>query len=521
MRIAIYARKSTESDDRQVQSLEDQIKALKEIALREVLAVAEVIQESKSAKAPGTRPEFARLLELIETGQIEGILTWSIDRLSRNPVDGGRLAYMLQTGKLQLIRTKERSYLPDDNALLLSIETGMSTAYIQDLRRNVRRGMQGKVDRGWLPSKAPLGYLNNPITREIDPDPDRFEHVQEAWHLFLDQDVAPRDVYRFLVQRGVTVSSRSGERKELGLNTIYGMLRNPFYSGFISYKEHLHEGKHRPMVSVAEFRQAQELLDKYGAKGKRLNARFQLSGVFQCAECGCAIVAERRRKHYPRTGHYKEYIYYHCSGARGCSKTSVTEQDLVEALEELAKGIRITKECAAQLRVGLAEALKKRMGRTAGVESALNERLRRLEQRRRELTLMSLDGEVDPAEFKSLAAEIDKDLDQVKLDLSEHRSQSSKIVQLGGKLIDAAVLAGELPYDGSYLSALGGIAKRIGAQYLSKGEIKLNVHPALKKIASFEPVPVGSGSSKQGDSAHDDSVWWAQMDDLLTLLDVA
>ena len=86
MRIALYARKSTEQEDRQVQSLDDQIRELTKLARRESLTIVETYHESKSAKAPNNRPEFDRLMSAIDEGRIDGILTWSINRLSRNPV---------------------------------------------------------------------------------------------------------------------------------------------------------------------------------------------------------------------------------------------------------------------------------------------------------------------------------------------------------------------------------------------------------------------------------------------------
>jgi len=55
--IAIYARKSTESEDRQILSIDSQIKELKEFAVRQGIAAKAVFTESQSAKAPG-RPSL-------------------------------------------------------------------------------------------------------------------------------------------------------------------------------------------------------------------------------------------------------------------------------------------------------------------------------------------------------------------------------------------------------------------------------------------------------------------------------
>ncbi len=54
----LYARKSSESEDRQVQSIDDQISRLKELAKTLNLNIKEILTESKSAKKPYCRPSL-------------------------------------------------------------------------------------------------------------------------------------------------------------------------------------------------------------------------------------------------------------------------------------------------------------------------------------------------------------------------------------------------------------------------------------------------------------------------------
>src|ERR1039458_8721046 len=94
----IYARKSTDVEDKQVLSIESQLTELREYAKRENLEIVREYVEKKSAKTPG-RPIFNDLLALIEK---EGgcILAWHPDRLARNSVDGGRIIYLVDTGQI-------------------------------------------------------------------------------------------------------------------------------------------------------------------------------------------------------------------------------------------------------------------------------------------------------------------------------------------------------------------------------------------------------------------------------------
>jgi len=135
LRYRLYARKSTDTEDKQVQSLDDQVKYMAETAKREGLhIVGEPIRESQSAKRPDARPKFKALLQEIDGGKIDGIICWKLDRLSRNPADSGRIQQLLQDGKLQHIQTTEKSYFPEDNAIVFSVEASMSNQYIRELK---------------------------------------------------------------------------------------------------------------------------------------------------------------------------------------------------------------------------------------------------------------------------------------------------------------------------------------------------------------------------------------------------
>lgn len=91
----LYARKSTEEDDRQVMSIESQLFELREFARKENLEIIEEFQESKSAKTPG-RPTFDKMIKKVnDSYESIGILSWNPDRLARNAVDGGKIIHLI------------------------------------------------------------------------------------------------------------------------------------------------------------------------------------------------------------------------------------------------------------------------------------------------------------------------------------------------------------------------------------------------------------------------------------------
>ena len=90
----LYARKSTDVEDKQVLSIEAQIAELRKYARDNSLHIVDTIIEKRTAKIPG-RPKFGTMLKRIEAGEASGIIAWHPDRLARNSIDGGQIIYFL------------------------------------------------------------------------------------------------------------------------------------------------------------------------------------------------------------------------------------------------------------------------------------------------------------------------------------------------------------------------------------------------------------------------------------------
>ena len=94
----LYARKSSESDDKQVQSIDDQINRLTKLAGDYGLTIAKVFKEAHSAKTPNERPVFNNMLERIDKGEANGLLWWQINRRAGKRVDGAGGRGVVQKG---------------------------------------------------------------------------------------------------------------------------------------------------------------------------------------------------------------------------------------------------------------------------------------------------------------------------------------------------------------------------------------------------------------------------------------
>jgi site-specific DNA recombinase len=343
LRYRLYARKSTDTEDKQVQSLDDQVSFMKAAAKREgVRIIGEPLRESKSAKRPEARPIFAELLEEIEAGKIDGIICWKLDRLSRNPTDSGRIQQLLQDGKLKHILTAEKSYFPEDNAIVFSVEAGMSNQYIRELSSNTRRGMLSKVEKGNKPGVPPVGYLNDRLEKIIIADPDRFNAMRMLWDKMLTGTYSMAELVHIAADElhiTTPVRGRTGGNP-IAYSSICALFKNPFYTGKISFKGVLYPGNHPAMITEEEFERVQQIIDpSHTTRPKDKTYNFQLRNLFRCGECGFAITAEQKHKTIKSSGEIKEYVYYHCTGKSKTVKCSqpklhVNEDVLIEQIKD-------------------------------------------------------------------------------------------------------------------------------------------------------------------------------------------
>ena len=332
----LYARKSSESEDRQVQSIDDQVNRLRQLATDLNLDIKKIYTEAKTAKKPNNRPLFDEIIQRIENGEADGILCWQINRLSRNPIDSGKLSWLLQQGILKSIQTIDRQYLPEDNVLLFSVESGMANQYILDLRKNVKRGTESKLQKGWKPNLAPLGYLNDKVEKTIIKDTERFNLIRKMWDLMLTGNYTPpkildiaNDEWGFRTRK---FKKKGYGDKPLSRSGIYKIFTNVFYAGIIEYYGTQYEGKHEPMITLEEYDRVQTLLGRKG-KLRPKTHKFAFTGFIRCGECGCLYTAETKKKFIKSTGKIREYTYYHCTRKTrrvNCTQRKVIREENLE-----------------------------------------------------------------------------------------------------------------------------------------------------------------------------------------------
>jgi len=332
MRYIIYARKSTEDEDRQVLSIEAQLTELREFAAKEKFEIVASLCEAKTAKEPG-RMKFAEMLEMIEKGKAEGILSWHPDRLARNSVDGGRIIHMIDKEQIKSLRFPSFWFEPTPQGLfMLNIAFGQSKYFVDNLRENVKRGLRQKIRNGVWPGWAPVGYTNNPRTRSIDIDKVKAKKVKKLFELYSTGSYTFSSLANWAEENKLIGSLD----KRISISNINSILQNIFYIGLMKYKGEVHEGKHKPIVSKKLFDLCQEVMKDRGKPRKKEKHQFAFLGLMKCKSCGCAITAELQKGHN----------YYRCTKKKGLcqEKHYLREENLVEQIQEYLQKVSLSSQ---------------------------------------------------------------------------------------------------------------------------------------------------------------------------------
>ncbi|MDD4353342.1 MAG: recombinase family protein [Candidatus Nanoarchaeia archaeon] len=339
LKYCLYARKSTESDERQVQSIDSQVKEMLQIAERENLEIVDIRRESKSAKDSGNRPIFKELLKDIAEEKFNAILTWAPDRLSRNAGDLGSLVDLMDEKKLMGIRTFGQTFSnsPNEKFLLMIL---CSQAKLENDNRgiNVKRGLRARCEMGLWPTCPPTGYFKE---KRVDHkgqcliDPDRGHVIKQMFEKVAYEKWSGRKLYNWL-RFDLNFRTALG-KKHLSLGNIYRLLENTFYYGPFEYPRdsgNWYQGKHEPLITKELFDLVQDQM-KNSQLVRRENIEFAFTKIMTCGLCGSGISATEKFKKL-KNGGYNRHIYYGCTKAKdkNCKCGYISEEDLIKQLQK-------------------------------------------------------------------------------------------------------------------------------------------------------------------------------------------
>lgn len=369
----IKARRSTDDEINQKNSLEYQVEQCQKYALTHGLRIADltipgfidhgIVQERHTAYKTADlsidskgrviykieRPKFQQLVALLADRKVRGVIVLCWDRLSRNSHDDAIIKNLISRGID--IRFVQAAY---DNtsagALHMDID-GMFAAHSSRVTSEKVKGTYAKLrSEGKCTYRSPVGYLDGgPDQKSIDPQ--RASLVRQLFELYATESWSIQQLAIWAKQHGLTAKPRRrcrtrSEIREGMENShqpvsrfitrtgISSILTNPFYIGYIRHHREWLPGTHQPLIEQNLFYRVQKVLKKRCVGFHYENKMFFLyRGLIVC-QCG------RRYSPYEQKGH----AYYRSSCLQGCSnaKRNIREEQVDELIAQLLGRLSLT-----------------------------------------------------------------------------------------------------------------------------------------------------------------------------------
>lgn len=434
-----YVRKSSESDDRQAQSIETQTNILKDYASKYELNLIDIIAESRSAKSDGNRPMFDSLLNRLRNGEANAVFVAHIDRLARNGIESGQLVKLFQTGIIKEIKTPTKTYNTIQDLLYLDIEFAFAADYSRRLSLRVKEGIQTKLRRGEYPNQAPLGYFNK--DGKIYPDTISAPLVTELFEKYATGHYSLHQITKYINDRGL---KSKFHHKALRKCVVHRILTDPVYYGVIRNKGEYYHGIHQPLISKSVFDTVQDVLSGKKKRGDTVH-HFLYRDYLTCSVCGCKLTACIKKG---------KYIYYYCTNGKGmCNQhlEYLAESHIQKKVGELLTDFSLPEKIAT---VSLNEYLsdtKSQLQQSEQMELSLQSELDKLNEKLSKIEDSYFEGKLSEDRYEVRRKETQKTITDLTIKLNSYQPNQydQTTLELLEKIKYQAIHLGEMFVDGN------------------------------------------------------------------------
>jgi len=320
IRCAIYTRKSTsEGLDQEFNTLDAQREAAEAFIQSQRhegwVALPTRYDDGGFSGAHTDRPALQRLLEDIDSGLVDTVVVYKVDRLSRSLLDFARMIRLFDDKKVSFVSTTQHFNTATSlGRLVLNILLSFAQFEREMISERTRDKVAAARRKGkWTGGPPVLGYA---IDRgKLQVLPDEAHQVRTMFSLYLELKSTGLVSQRlrdmgWVKKRHITRDDRQIGGGQWDPYSVHRHLTNPIYKGKVRYKDELHEGEHEAIVAEEVFERVQKTLASYPCgRGLRrsVNPEFLLSGIIDCGICGEAMTTNGGRN---RRG--KNYRYYVC-----------------------------------------------------------------------------------------------------------------------------------------------------------------------------------------------------------------
>ena len=378
------------------------VEALRKVRELRATVAHEFIEPGQSAQTISKRTEFKRLLRYIdEHPDVKYVVIYMRSRVFRNFTDAAITKRELLQKGVRLISAKEEfgeGYMADAMEAITDI---MNEVQVRMSGEDVKVKMAHKVEQGGSVGRAKLGYLNvrkdfsGRLVNTIDVDPDRAPLVTWAFEQYATGRYSIARLQRLLEAQGLaTRSSPSQAAKTVSTSRLALILRDPYYTGVIRYKDKLYVGRHEALVSKETFLKVQDVLDMRKRHGSRDIVHFHyLKGMLFCGECRDA--GRTSRLLYSRnTGNGGVYEYLICAAhqRRLCSTPGARVDQLEAEIVPVIAAERIATDDLEKMQEAVTKSVDNILAQDRDAKTQLRKQLNKLEAQEERLIELAATG---------------------------------------------------------------------------------------------------------------------------------
>jgi site-specific DNA recombinase len=353
VRCAIYTRKSTEEGlDQEFSSLDAQRESaqayIKSQASQNWRSLPRRYDDGGFTGGNMERPALQRLLADIQAGEVDCVVVYKVDRLSRSLLDFARMMETFERHQVAFVSvTQQFNTAHSMGRLVLNVLLSFAQFEREIISERTRDKIAAARRKGkWSGGHPLLGYDVDPRGSKLVVNAEEAPRVQAIFSLYLEcggliatvQELARRGWKnkRWQTRKG---HFRGGSPFTKG--SLHHLLTNVVYRGKVKYKKEIHGGEHEALVDSQVWQQVQDKLSRPTRSRERLASGALLKGLLHCRPCGTAMTPTYDCK----TGG-RRYGYYVCTNALQRGRTScpsrslpsvAIEQWVLERLEEIAK----------------------------------------------------------------------------------------------------------------------------------------------------------------------------------------
>jgi site-specific DNA recombinase len=326
VRCAVYTRKSTEEGlEQEFNTLDAQRECCESFIKSQAAEGWQCLEQRHDdggfSGGNMDRPALKRLLADIEAGNVDTVVLYKVDRLSRSLLDFAKMMEVFDRHHVAFVSvTQQINSATSMGRLMLNVLLSFAQFEREIIGERTRDKIAAARRKGkWGGGRPILGYDIDPHSIKLVINEDEAAQVRAIFELYLQHEglvavIAELNRRGWVNKRWMTRKGQVRGGKPFTKTSLHKLLTNVTYIGKVRYKHEFHDGEQKPLIDPEVWQRVQVLLRRNGRTGGALvRNQFNalLKGLLRCVPCGCAMTPA----HTTRSG-TKRYRYYVCTAAQ-------------------------------------------------------------------------------------------------------------------------------------------------------------------------------------------------------------